>query len=110
MILLTADVTVGQALLNTLMGIGTVFLVLWFISFIISLFDNFNKLTAPKKTEPQKEVPVIAAAEPEEEPEEELSDDEALVAVISAAVAAYQGTSAEGFQVRSIKRAGSRVR
>jgi hypothetical protein len=41
--------------------------------------------------------------------EEELSDDSELVAVISAAIAAYEastGTSSvEGFQVRSIKRA-----
>ena len=39
--------------------------------------------------------------------EEELSDDTELVAVIAAAIAAYEGTSADGFQVRSIKRANT---
>ena len=36
--------------------------------------------------------------------EEELVDDLELVAVISAAIAAYTGTSSDGFVVRSIKR------
>ena len=34
----------------------------------------------------------------------ELSDNSELVAVISAAIAAYEGTSQDGFVVRSIKR------
>ena len=36
--------------------------------------------------------------------EEELADDLELVAVISAAIAAYTGSSTDGFVVRSIKR------
>ena len=35
---------------------------------------------------------------------EELSDDTELVAVIAAAIAAAEGTSTDGFVVRSIKR------
>ena len=42
------------------------------------------------------------------EEEEELADDTELVAVIAAAIAAYEGTSTDGFQVRSIKRANTK--
>ena len=41
------------------------------------------------------------------EEEEDLSDDMELVAVIAAAIASYEGTSVEGFRVRSIKRANT---
>jgi predicted house-cleaning noncanonical NTP pyrophosphatase (MazG superfamily) len=41
----------------------------------------------------------------QEEETEELSDDLELVAVITAAIAASEGTSADGLVVRSIKRA-----
>lgn len=104
-----SSVSMGTALLNTLMGMGTVFVVLIFISFIISLFKHINNFAAknePPKIE-QKSAPVAPIVEAEEEPEE-LSDDMELVAVITAAIAAYEGTSQEGFQVRSIKRAAKR--
>lgn len=42
-----------------------------------------------------------------EEEKEDLSDDMELVAVIAAAIAVYEGTSVEGFQVRSIRRAST---
>ena len=42
------------------------------------------------------------------EEEENLADDMELVAVIAAAIAAYEGTSTDGFQVRSIKRASTK--
>ena len=55
---------------------------------------------APKET---ADAPAPAPAE--EEQEEELADDGELVAVIAAAIAAYEGsTSTDGFVVRSIKR------
>ena len=38
------------------------------------------------------------------EEKEELVDDTELVAVIAAAIAAYEGTSTDGFVVRSIRR------
>ncbi len=99
-----------QAGLNTLMGLGIVFLMLFFLSFIIGMFKHIGKLEAKiagkKETAapaPVKEVPVA-----ESEPEEELADDEELVAVIAAAIAAYEGTSTDGFVVRSIKKSNSR--
>lgn len=100
-----SSIGLGKALLNTLMGMGTVFVVLIFISFVISLLKNVNKIgqQQPKQIE---QAPVQSAPmQIEEVEEEELADDEELVAVITAAICAYQGTSSEGFQVRSIKRA-----
>lgn len=109
MLLATGTVSAGRALMNTLMGMGTVFLVLIFISYIISLFGYINKFAAKKQVqEPTFVVKAPVEPEPEPEPEEaeeELTDDTELVAVITAAIAAYAGTSSEGFQVRSIKRA-----
>lgn len=104
MLLATGTVSAGRALMNTLIGMGTVFIVLIFISYIISLFKYINQVDTKKPVEAAP-APVIPVIEEAEEPEEELVDDTELVAVITAAIAAYAGTSSEGFQVRSIKRA-----
>lgn len=97
-----------QAGLNTLMGIGIVFLMLIFLSFLISQFKHIGKLADKlegKSAAPAAPAPALAPAVVEEEPEEELADDGELVAVIAAAIAAYEGsTSTDGFVVRSIKR------
>lgn len=98
----------ARAGLNTLIGMGTVFVVLILISLIISCFSFIPKMQ--EKFKKKAETPASAA--PVEAPapvqEEELSDDTELVAVIAAAIAAYEGTSADGFQVRSIKRANTK--
>lgn len=99
-----------RAALNTLLGMGTVFVVLILISLIISAFGVIPKLQAsfaPKKAE-LPPAPAPAPAAPVVEEEEDLSDDMELVAVIAAAIAAYEGTSVEGFQVRSIRRANTK--
>jgi len=95
-----------KAALNTLLGMGTVFVVLILISLIISLFSFIPKLTAkkkePQKAQAEKANDVVAQISEKEE----LSDDLELVAVISAAVAAYEGSgSTDGFVVRSIRKA-----
>lgn len=92
-----------KAGLNTVLGMGTVFVVLIFISFIISLFGLIGK-TQQKKAEPKQAEAAPAAAEEEIVREEDLTDDLELVAVISAAIAASEGTSTDGFVVRSIKK------
>lgn len=97
----------ARAGLNTLIGMGTVFAVLILISFIIAGFGLIPKIQAAfaKKEEvkeAQMNVPVQAEVTEEAE---ELADDMELVAVIAAAIAAYEGTSVDGFRVRSIKRA-----
>lgn len=113
---LNLEETIGQlmtrAALNTLLGMGTVFVVLILISIIISAFNLIPKIQAsfaPQKKAPETAaVPVPAAPAPViVEEEEDLSDDMELVAVIAAAIASYEGTSVEGFQVRSIRRANT---
>lgn len=107
-----------KAALNTLMGMGTVFVVLIVISFIIGLFvyipriqEKFSKKTTgtadrAANTNTQAVNNTIAQII---EKEEELTDDLELVAVISAAIAASEGAeSTDGFVVRSIKRANTR--
>ncbi|MBE5877940.1 MAG: hypothetical protein E7290_13795 [Lachnospiraceae bacterium] len=95
----------AHAALNTIIGVSTVFLVLILISFIIAMFGFIPKL---QEKFTKKEEPVAAPVEtaPVVE-EEELADDMELVAVIAAAIAAYEGTCTDGFQVRSIKRANT---
>lgn len=101
-----------DAAMNTLVGLGTVFLVLIFLSFVIYLLrfvPGFVESFGKKKV--TEAVPAPAPAVPvqtKEEPEEELADDQELVAVIAAAVAAYEGTSADGFVVRSIRKSKKR--
>lgn len=108
---LNLDETLGdlmvRAALNTLIGMGTVFTVLILISLIIACFGFIPKIQAKfaKKEEASPAVPAQTAAVEEEE---ELTDDTELVAVIAAAIAAYEGTSTEGFRVRSIKRANTK--
>ena len=101
----------GRAALNTLLGMGTVFVVLILISLIISVFSLIPKMQeklAKKEAPAQAPSPAPGAAAPVvEAAEEELADDTELVAVIAAAIAAYEGTSVEGFQVRSIRRANT---
>ena len=96
--------TMIRAALNTLMGVGIVFLVLVFLSFIISLFKYIPNGETQK--EERRVVETVPAAPAVEEPEEELTDDLELVAVITAAIAASQGKAVpEGFVVRSIRKA-----
>lgn len=94
-----------KAGMNTLIGMGTVFAVLILISLIISCFTLISKFEARQK----KETPTAAAAsDPIVEQiaaKEELAGDTELVAVIAAAIAAYEGSaSADGFVVRSIRK------
>jgi sodium pump decarboxylase gamma subunit len=102
----------ANAGINTLMGMGTVFVMLIIIAYIISLFKYIPKLMDKRSGKP-KEI-VAPAPQPSPKPaavpvvEEDLSDDEELVAVISAAVAAYEGEAGiDGFVVRSIRRHSS---
>lgn len=95
-----------NAALNTLIGIVSVFLVLLFISFIISLFKYIPKLQevfGKKEKGTTEEALDNAIAQIEQK--EELSDDTELIAVITAAICAATGTASDAFVVRSIKKA-----
>ena len=98
----------ARAGMNTLIGMGTVFVVLILISLIISAFGVIPKIEANLKAKEKQAIPAAQpapAAAPVVQVEEELSDDTELVAVIAAAVAAYEGSgSTDGFVVRSIRK------
>ncbi|MBP5311185.1 MAG: OadG family protein [Lachnospiraceae bacterium] len=94
----------AKAGMNTLLGMGTVFCVLILIMLLISSFkllSVFENRTDKKdeKTSVDKAVDQIVAGE-------EAQDDTELIAVISAAIAAYEGSSSagSGYVVRSIRR------
>ena len=93
-----------KAGLNTLLGMGTVFAVLIFISIIISLFGFIPKIEAAFKKKPQAQEEAAPVQEKAPEIVVPVTDDLEFIAVISAAIAAYEGTSTDGFVVRSIRR------
>lgn len=97
----------GKAGLNTLMGMGTVFVVLILISLIISLFKFIPNIQAAFAKKDKKEVKAEAVENTIAQivEKEEQTDDLELVAVITAAIAAC-GTSgsSDDFVVRSIRR------
>ncbi len=106
----------GKAGMNTLMGMGTVFVMLIFISLLISLFGYIPKLEEKiknigKKPEPVKtEEPAAVVEEPQTQADS-LQEDEQLVAVITAAIMASYGSnavSADKLVVRSIHRVDGR--
>lgn len=92
-----------KALMNTLIGMGTVFVVLILISLIISCFTLISRFE--KKQKKEEPAPAAAPVVQQIAAKEELSDDTELVAVIAAAIAAYEGAaSTDGFVVRSIRK------
>ncbi|MDE7436407.1 MAG: OadG family protein [Lachnospiraceae bacterium] len=101
----TLSEKMSKAGMNTLMGMGTVFIVLILISLIIYCFRVVPYLQNRKK-EQQALVQADNVQLPETPvyKEEALQDDLELVAVISAAIAAATGSSTDDFVVRSIKR------
>lgn len=92
--------TLKMAGLNTAMGIGIVFIMLLFLSFVIYLFKFIPNPENKKKEEAAAPAPAAVPAAPVEE----VSDDDELVAVIAAAIAASEGTTTDGFVVRSIRK------
>ena len=104
-----------KAGLNTLIGMSTVFIVLILIMFIIMLFGLIpqiqKKIDDKKAKKAAKNTDSIdnTIAQIVEKEEDELADDYELVAVISAAIAAYEGSNGtDGFVVRSIKKSNSK--
>ena len=105
------DYTFGEKMskagLNTLLGMGTVFIVLILLSFLIGCFKFINNAEQAIKNKDQTEVTATAAPVVAQPVVEDVSDDSELVAVISAAIAAFEaqnGGSADGYVVRSIRR------
>lgn len=96
-----------KALMNTVMGMGTVFVMLIVICLIISCFSVIPKIESKMKARKEKKVVVEAAEPAAPAPVQDAvpqTDDLELVAVIAAAIAASTGQSTDDFVVRSIKR------
>ncbi len=110
----------AKAALNTVIGLVTVFVVLIIISLIIYAMKLIPKAQAAmnhKKETPQTPAAETPAQVAETSPAvtqtaETPADDEELIAVIAAAVAAYESETtmipADGFVVRSIRKVRSR--
>lgn len=111
-----------KAVMNTLMGMGTVFIVLIFIIFLISLFKYINIfeqkfrrreepaaiISEPIPAEhPQPAAPLAVSDAAAEAVSEDITENLELIAVITAAIAAAEGTAAKGLVVRSIRRASA---
>lgn len=101
----------AKAGMNTILGMGTVFVVLIFISFLISRFKIIPTLFGPKKREEPVSAPAVSApVSVPEAAETTEADDTDLIAVIAAAIAAAREeagmdeAAAGGFFVRSIRR------
>ena len=92
--------------MNTIMGIAIVFIVLIFLSFLIYLFRFIPNQEANKKAQAAAPAPAPVAA-PVEVAE---ADDTELIAVIAAAIAAAEGTTTDGFVVRSIRKINRKKR
>ena len=97
-----------NAALNTVLGMGTVFVVLIILMAIISLFkliSNFENRGRNKKSDKTDTTDSVDKAVAQIEKNEEAQDDAELIAVIAAAIAASEGAaSADGYVVRSIRR------
>ena len=113
---LTVDVkysfatTMKNAALNTLMGLGTVFVILVFLIFLISLF-KFVPGSGAQQVKKKEETPAPAPVPvPVAVPVQEEADDSELIAVIAAAIAASEGTTTDGFVVRSIRKINRKKR
>lgn len=97
------EVTMGEALVVTLVSMLVVFLVLILISYIIGLLKSFGA-DKPKLAEKPTADPVMATKTEIslEKPSEE--DHEELIAVIAAAVAANMGLNIPDIRINSIRR------
>ncbi len=106
----TVNKTTGEKLtnagLNTLLGMGMAFAILILISLIISLFPTlFGGKNKKKESDGEIAQKAIENTVTQIADKEDLSNDAELVAVIAAAIAAYEGSaSTDGFVVRSIRK------
>lgn len=101
----------SDAGVNTLVGMGTVFIILIFISLIISCFTLISKIQNSMNNKQNNQDVVSSSinntvAQLVSNEEEEMTDDFELVAVITASIMAYLGDEApaDGLVVRNIRK------
>ncbi|SKB62692.1 sodium pump decarboxylases, gamma subunit [Lachnospiraceae bacterium] len=106
---------ITNAALNTVLGMGTTFVVLIFISIVIWLMGLIvtgaqKKTEAPKTAAKPASAPAPAVEKTEVPAAPAAADDQELIAVIAAAIAAYESeatgvyVSPDTFVVRSLRR------
>lgn len=103
--------TIGEALINTALGMGTTFAVLILISFLIYLLKYVPKLLELGKKKQTEEVSAgTASVSNAPSVTTSVTNDTQMVAVITAAIAAQMTeetgvpVSADGLVIRSIKK------
>ena len=98
---------------NTLLGMGMAFAVLIVISLVISLFPMLGKMQGGKDKKTAEQAMRIQSisntiSRIEQQESVESTDDGELIAVISAAIAAYEAETGNqtngGYRVRQIRR------
>ena len=100
--------------MHTIIGIGTVFVMLIFLIFVISSFDYIlgDKKKKKAPAAPVQEAPKAVAAPVVEETVPE-ADDMELQAVITAAIAMYEedmaSASGDAYVARPIRKKGKRA-
>lgn len=92
------SISIGEMMTITVFSMGVVFATLLVISFIL---DLFKVIFAEKKSQEVKKEPQTQTMTAAPEPEKARTDEE-LVAVITAAIAAYIGTGTDKLIVRRI--------
>lgn len=109
----------GSVGITALSGILVVFLILAILIFIFWLmgvvFQGINKSAKTKaeaaaKAQAAKSEPAVAAAAPAEAEEAAEEDDDEIIAVISAAIAAYSEQDGTTYAIRKIERKDGRTR
>ena len=105
--------TMKNAALNTVMGLGTVFVILCLLILLISLFQFIPGSGAQQQKAKKAAAEAAQAATPapvESATVAAAEDNNELIAVIAAAIAAAEGTSTDGFVVRSIRKINRKKR
>ena len=104
---LTMGEKMAGAGVTTLLGLGTTFMILCLIWLILSIMGKIMTAGRAKKAAPAAAAvtPAATAAPAASAKNENLANDAELVAVITAAIAAYEGSgAASNLVVRSIQR------
>jgi glutaconyl-CoA/methylmalonyl-CoA decarboxylase subunit delta len=97
-------VNLSEGLIVTLFSMGIVFLTLIIISLILGGFKAIFYKDDSKKTSVKKETPPIGDNAIAEDTEEIVDNDEEIVAIIAAAIAAHTGNRVENINVKNIRR------
>lgn len=99
--------TLGEALstggLVTGLGLSIVFSVLIILMLVLYLFKVIF-YRDPNKAQKKVEAPVVTTPEPVVQPTIEATDDDELIAVLTAAVAASLNTSTYNLRIKSYRR------